>query len=117
VSARRLALLFLGLLICLSGSVSADATAQRHIVRVESVLLPEIGAPTRERMELAKRMAFQVPGVSIAMVDDFALSWAKGYGVMEAGGAHPVTLDTLFQPGSPARSSSLTPSVARRLSS
>jgi hypothetical protein len=29
---------------------------------------------------------FSVPGLSVAVIDDYKLAWAKGYGVLEAGG-------------------------------
>ena len=42
----------------------------------------------------------KVPGFSIALIDQGELAWAKGYGVLEAGGEEPVTNDTLFQAAS-----------------
>ena len=43
-------------------------------------------------------MAFyKTPGVSIAVINDGKLEWARGYGVLEAGGNNPVTTATLFQ--------------------
>lgn len=41
-----------------------------------------------------------VPGVSIAVINDFELEWARGYGVLELGGDEPITPDTLFQAAS-----------------
>jgi CubicO group peptidase (beta-lactamase class C family) len=41
-----------------------------------------------------------VPGVSIAVIHDFEIEWAKGYGVLELGGSEPVTPETLFQAAS-----------------
>jgi CubicO group peptidase (beta-lactamase class C family) len=50
---------------------------------------------------IADRMAYHnVPGVSIAVINDFEIEWAKGYGVLELGGNEPVTSDTLFQAAS-----------------
>jgi CubicO group peptidase (beta-lactamase class C family) len=50
---------------------------------------------------LAERMAFhQTPGVSVAVVDNYEIEWARGFGVREAGGREAVTTDTLFQAGS-----------------
>ena len=43
---------------------------------------------------------FQVPGVSIAVVKDFKIEWAKGYGLADAETGAPVTADTLFQAAS-----------------
>jgi CubicO group peptidase (beta-lactamase class C family) len=38
--------------------------------------------------------------VSVAVFDRFEMVWAKTYGVKQAGGSEPVTLDTLFQAAS-----------------
>lgn len=52
-------------------------------------------------MPLSDRMAhYNVPGVSIAVVNDFEIEWARGYGLLKAGGDEPVTPDTLFQAAS-----------------
>ncbi|QRN54834.1 serine hydrolase [Dyella caseinilytica] len=40
-----------------------------------------------------------VPGVSIAVIHNGTIAWAKGYGVARIGG-EPVTADTMFQAGS-----------------
>jgi CubicO group peptidase (beta-lactamase class C family) len=50
--------------------------------------------------KLTDRMAaLHVPGVSIAVIHDGKIEWAKGYGVVSAGGV-PVTPETLFQAAS-----------------
>ena len=66
---------------------ATGATAER-IGRIESAVLQEPiwrnqgGAP----IPLAELMVQQgVPGVSIAVIHDGALEWARGYGVREAG--------------------------------
>ena len=51
-----------------------------------------------ERMEL-----YGVPGVSLAVINDYRVQWAKGYGLLEAGGKDAVTPDTLFHAGSIAK--------------
>jgi CubicO group peptidase (beta-lactamase class C family) len=54
-----------------------------------------------KKMDLVQRMKhYKVPGVSIAFVDQEALVWQKGFGVMEAGGEMPVTGETIFQAAS-----------------
>jgi len=35
---------------------------------------------------------YKVPGVSIAVIHDHKIEWAKGYGLKEEGGISPVTL-------------------------
>jgi CubicO group peptidase (beta-lactamase class C family) len=55
-------------------------------------------------MELTERMAYyNVPGVSIAVINDYQVEWTEGYGVLEAGKSEPVTPDTLFQAASIAK--------------
>ena len=43
---------------------------------------------------------YRVPGVSIAVIKDFAIHWAKGYGVADVTSGAPVTPDTMFQAAS-----------------
>lgn len=76
-------------------------TAQR-IEAVESCLPPPVivKGEAKSCTSLATRMAqLHVPGVSIAVIHNGVIEWAKGYGVKQVGGA-PVTADTLFQAGS-----------------
>jgi CubicO group peptidase (beta-lactamase class C family) len=47
---------------------------------------------------------YQAPGVSVAVVDENDLDWAKGYGVRVAGESEVVTAQTLFHAGSVAKS-------------
>ena len=54
---------------------------------------------------------YKVPGVSVAVIDNFKIAWAKGYGVTEAGGNTPVTAHTLFQAASISKPVSATGSL------
>jgi len=48
-----------------------------------------------------ERMAqFKVPGLSIALVNNFQVEWARGYGVARTEGSEPVTPETRFQAAS-----------------
>jgi CubicO group peptidase (beta-lactamase class C family) len=59
------------------------------------------GAPAPKPQTLAERMAaYKVPGVSIAVVNNFKVEWAKGYGILKAGGGRAVTAETLFEAAS-----------------
>lgn len=85
-------------------SAPADDSAQaERIQRVETnVVEVALGAnePPLE-LNLQKAMeAYEVPGVSVAVIDNYKIAWAKAYGVTEAGGTTPVTIHTLFQAGS-----------------
>jgi CubicO group peptidase (beta-lactamase class C family) len=51
--------------------------------------------------DLTAKMAKQhVPGVSVAIVEDGRVVWAKGFGVKEAGSKDPVSPETIFQAAS-----------------
>jgi CubicO group peptidase (beta-lactamase class C family) len=43
---------------------------------------------------------YHVPGVSVAVIKDFKIDWAKGYGTMDVQTGGPVAVDTLFQAAS-----------------
>lgn len=74
-----------------------------RIGRIEHGLLLPIrieGEPDLT-MQLAERMQYyQIPGVSIAIINNGEIEWARGYGVSEQGSKKPVTTTTLFQAGS-----------------
>jgi CubicO group peptidase (beta-lactamase class C family) len=54
---------------------------------------------------LSDRMKYyQVEGLSIAVVHNFAVEWARGYGWADASEHRPVTTRTLFQAGSISKS-------------
>src|SRR5918993_1516566 len=84
-----------------SSQREADLAARTR--RVENGLLPPtvIKGQPLPRMGLAERMKYhKIPGVSIAVINDYKVGWARGYGVREAGTDEGVTPDTLFQAGS-----------------
>ncbi|MCP5108151.1 MAG: beta-lactamase family protein, partial [bacterium] len=55
----------------------------------------------QKKMTLPERMAhYHVPGVGIAVINNYKVEWAKGYGVIKAGGNTPVTVDTYFEAAS-----------------
>ena len=73
----------------LASSVTATATTTADIAAIEQSL-------DLERLMKEHR----VPGMSVAVIRNFQLAWAKGYGVTEMGGHRPVTARTLFMAGS-----------------
>ena len=87
---------------------SSDAAPQgksapaERIARVENGLLSAVVIKDQTvAMTIADRMKhYKVPGVSVAVINDGKIEWAKGYGVTEAGGALPVTAATMFQAAS-----------------
>jgi CubicO group peptidase (beta-lactamase class C family) len=92
-------------IVLLAAALSATITETdpSRIGRVESGLMPGQyvkGSPA-SRFTIAERLAhYKVPGVSVAVFENGELSWAKGYGVVEAGSSAAVTTSTLFQAAS-----------------
>ncbi len=93
----------LTLLLFAGVACAADpATVEQRIQRLQSALLPPVlvRGETPALKSLADRMAeLKVPGVSIAVIDEGRIEWARGFGVTRVGGP-PVTPDTLFQAAS-----------------
>ena len=87
---------------CASTTVPQTAAANDRISRIENGLLPAtVTKGENVSMKLVERMAFhKVPGVSIAVINEGKLEWAKGYGVLETKGSNAVTTETLFQAAS-----------------
>jgi CubicO group peptidase (beta-lactamase class C family) len=80
-----------------------DSTEEARIQRVASSLQQQlvIEGRTIETTTLEERMDdYGVPAVSVAVIDDGELSWARAWGVVEAGGEKKVTTETIFQAGS-----------------
>ena len=93
-------LLFLFLFGCSTNRPTGDETA---VNAIENGLLTGIQVEGQEPKlySLAERMAyFKVPGVSIAIVKDGQISWAKGYGTANTETGTLVDENTLFQAGS-----------------
>jgi CubicO group peptidase (beta-lactamase class C family) len=73
------------------------------INRIENGLLPAniIEGETQKPYFIDERMQyFDVPGLSIAVIKDYEIEWAKSYGIKEKGTTDSVTLNTLFQAAS-----------------
>jgi len=64
-------------------------------VHTQSVAAPLDAAAVQQLLS-----QFHVPGVSIAVFKNFALEWARGYGVADADSGAVVTNDTMFQAAS-----------------
>ncbi len=74
-----------------------------RIVRIEGGLLGAIQIRDRvpRRFSIEDRMEFyRVPGVSVAVIHEGAIEWARAYGHANVGTERPVTSETLFQAAS-----------------
>ena len=86
--------------------VPASAIAQQDpkpaaalIAQIEAPRIPgDTGLAGRSLSEVLT--AANVPGTSVAVVHDYQLHWAKGYGVVDATSNRPVTTSTRFQAAS-----------------
>lgn len=80
---------------------NSPAGLNERIARVENGLLPPVLVKDEPAMKLSDRMQFyKTPGVSVAVINDGRIEWARGYGFTETGGKNPVTTETLFQAAS-----------------
>ncbi len=85
----------------LQGPIQQDVDAR--IVAIENRLMPPIviqGEPPQTGT-LAERMAqYGVPGVSVAVINNGKIEWARGYGLADVREGRAVTVATLFQAAS-----------------
>lgn len=75
---------------------------QDHLQKIISCLPPPVIVKGEQPSctALTQRMTeLHVPGVSIAVIHNGSIEWARGFGVTKTGGS-PVTENTLFQAGS-----------------
>ena len=101
-SQRRCRVVSLAVLLVVASGSRAASDVEQRIGRIQNALLPAVlvkGEPPRST-KLADRMtALHIPAVSIAVIHDGKLEWARGFGVERVGGRH-VTSETLFQAAS-----------------
>jgi CubicO group peptidase (beta-lactamase class C family) len=101
------------LLFCFQTIISYAQTIEHYskdvearITQVENSLAGRVmikGKPAK--WSLADRMKFyHANGVSIAVIKDYKIEWAKGYGWADSSEQRPVTTTTLFQAGSNSKS-------------
>jgi CubicO group peptidase (beta-lactamase class C family) len=86
--------------LALAAAEPSDAT---RIARVEHGIEPLVIDDAKHplKLDLGDLMkALHDPGLSIAVIDDYRIVWAKGYGVIGADDPTPVNVHTLFQAGS-----------------
>ena len=87
-------------------NIAAAGALEQRIRAVEEGLLPALTVKGRPAptMRLTERMThYRVPGVSIAVISEGTLEWAKAYGVLDSMREEPVRADTLFQAASASK--------------
>lgn len=85
----------------LPSAALAQSDAQARINRVESGLLPPVIIKGDAGWAIKDRMKhYKIPGVSVAVINNFKIDWVKAYGVKDIETNEPVSETTLFQAGS-----------------
>lgn len=69
------------------------------IARIESPQIPDRQGLDGLTLDQVMQR-FHVPGVSVAVIKDFTIHWAKAYGVADVSSGRPVRTDTPFQAAS-----------------
>jgi len=83
----------------------APSTLDAEIKRVEQGLLPSVLIKGEPAWSIEERLKFyKCPGLSVAVIKDFKVLWARAYGVKDLETKQPVTTETLFQAGSISKS-------------
>ena len=91
----------ISIVLVISQLTLAQSLAQPRIERVEKGLLPAVLIKGDPGWTIQERMKYyKVPGVSIAVIHDFKIEWAKAYGVKDVETNEPVSIETRFQAGS-----------------
>jgi CubicO group peptidase (beta-lactamase class C family) len=97
--------LTLTLLLFIQVAVHAQNGTQAKITQVENGLVGNIQIEGENPWNLLNRMAYyKIPGLSIAVIQNHKIAWAKGYGIANDSAKIPVTEKTLFQAASISKS-------------
>lgn len=96
---KKLTRLLAPALLCIATAAAAQDDAQALIARIEGP--KAVKDEESDGLDMHALMAtLKVPGVSIAVVRDFKLHWAKAYGVADAASGRRVDTSTRFQSAS-----------------
>nr|WP_299066906.1 serine hydrolase domain-containing protein [uncultured Allomuricauda sp.] len=95
--------LLLILIGCSPKSLKNDSLLDEKIARIENGLQPnlQIQGDSVVNYNIEERLSeLGIPGVSIAVLKEGQIEWAKGYGVADISENRPVTSETMFLAGS-----------------
>lgn len=102
---RSITVRILLLALVFSQSAFRQSPVRSRIEHVEKGLLSAVLVTGDPGWTIQERMKFyNVPGVSIAVINNYQVEWARSYGVKDIETNEPVTPETLFQAGSISKS-------------
>ncbi|MFS2109444.1 serine hydrolase domain-containing protein [Sphingomonas sp. Sphisp140] len=86
---------------CPAPPAATGGPSNVHTRYVEANLNPAVLKPGARPFSLAERMrAYDVPGISVAVIHQGRIDWARGWGLRDLTSCAPVTPDTAFQAAS-----------------
>ena len=89
----------------LDAQTTYSKEVEEQIKQFENSLAGRVQVKGKETFNIMDRMAhYKVKGISVAVVQDYKVVWAKGYGWADEQEKRPVTTETLFEPGSISKS-------------
>ncbi|MBL7810272.1 MAG: beta-lactamase family protein, partial [Saprospiraceae bacterium] len=100
---KQLHILFALLLLCsqLFSQTSFSPETLAKIREVENNITGNLILNNARPNTIAEQMAkYKVNGMSIAVIHNYQIAWAKGYGWADVAEQKPMTTETLFEPGS-----------------
>jgi CubicO group peptidase (beta-lactamase class C family) len=81
--------------------LAQNISLPNRIAEVENNLIPFVPVKNFKGWNILDRMKYyKVPGVSIAVIKDYKIDWAKGYGLADTIKNSKVTTETMFSAGS-----------------
>lgn len=97
--------LLTSILIAGLGHLPTNAQTNKQITLVENSLVGPSHEENFKGWSIQDRMAhYKVNGISIAVIRNYKIEWAKGYGFADVANKNPVTIATKFQAGSISKS-------------
>lgn len=111
------AAVFVSLVVCACAHEETDPDVAQKISRVENGLIeldvtnfnpatlfdPDSAQLANPRTLTERMEAYNVPGVSIAVINNNRVEWTKTYGLMDIDAGAPVTNETIFEAGSTSK--------------
>mgnify|MGYP002136500111 CR=1 FL=1 len=96
---------FLLLTFQLACQINYSPETLEKIKEVENNISGPILVNDEKPVHILDRMAqYNVKGLSLAVIEDYKVVWAKGYGWADEAEKRPMTTETLFEPGSISKS-------------